>query len=357
MNTLRKKLLQNTSIDLTDTLTDSKIYGKKDNILTTVPTLNIALSGSPFKGLTPGLTMIAGPSKHFKSNFALVLAKAYLKQNTDGMILFYDSEFGTPESYFESLGIPGDRVVHTPIKNIDELKFDLVKQFKGIERGDKILIIIDSVGNLASAKEVADAEKGNDAADMGARAKAFKSFYRVVTPYFTLKDIPGIIINHTYQELSMYATEKVGGGRGGILASDNIWIIGRQQDKDNKEKELQGWHFIINIEKSRYVKEKSKFAITVNFDKGIKRWSGLFDIALEGGFIVMSRKGKSTIYPRVNKETGEVAAEGLTRVEIENDGKFWKSLLEDQAFVDYIESTYKLSDGPLLVEDEDGENI
>ena len=56
------------------------------------------------------------------------------------------------------------------------------------------------MGNLASKKEVEDAEAGKSVADMS-RAKAFKSLFRMVTPHLTLKDIPLIVVNHTYKEI------------------------------------------------------------------------------------------------------------------------------------------------------------
>ena len=93
---LKDKLLKNSTIDLTDTLENSKVFTKKDMIPTSVPMINVALSGSVDGGITPGLTMLAGPSKHFKTGFALLLASAFLKKYKDGVILFYDSEFGTP---------------------------------------------------------------------------------------------------------------------------------------------------------------------------------------------------------------------------------------------------------------------
>jgi hypothetical protein len=105
-------------------------------IQTPVPMINVALSGSIDGGITPGLTMLAGPSKHFKTGFALLLASSFLKKYPEGVILFYDSEFGTPQSYFKSFNIPFDFVVHTPITDIEELKFDIMKQFKNLKRED-----------------------------------------------------------------------------------------------------------------------------------------------------------------------------------------------------------------------------
>lgn len=211
VNTLRDKLIKNSTIDYTDTLTDSKIFTKKDMIPTIVPMMNVALSGSMDGGLTPGLTMFAGPSKHFKTGFALLLASAFIKKYPDGIILFYDSEFGTPQSYFKTFEIPFESVVHTPIMNIEELKFDIVQQLDNITRTDRVMIIIDSIGNLASKKELEDARDAKSVADMS-RAKQLKSLFRMITPYLTLRDIPLVVINHTYKEIGLFPKDIVGGG-------------------------------------------------------------------------------------------------------------------------------------------------
>ena len=105
MSSLLDKLRKNTTIKDTDVLADSKFFNAKDVIQTSVPMINVALSGKLDGGLTPGLTMFAGPSKHFKTAFALLLAKAYLEKYSDAALLFYDSEFGSPQSYFDSFGI------------------------------------------------------------------------------------------------------------------------------------------------------------------------------------------------------------------------------------------------------------
>ena len=211
MSDLKARLIKNSTIDFTASLEDSKIYGKKDMIPTAVPMINIALSGSMDGGITPGLTVLAAPSKHFKTAFSLLMGAAYLKKYPEGIILFYDSEFGTPESYFAMFGVPLESVVHTPITDIEELKFDIMRQLKEIKRNDKVMIIIDSVGNLASKKEVEDAEAGKSVGDM-TRAKQLKSLFRMVTPHLTLKDIPMVVVNHIYMEQSLYPKAIVSGG-------------------------------------------------------------------------------------------------------------------------------------------------
>jgi hypothetical protein len=94
------KLKKNSKIKETEILSESKFFNDKDMVMTDVPMLNVALSGDVDGGLTPGLTVLAGPSKHFKTSFALIMASAYLKKYKDAVMLFYDSEFGSPQDYF-----------------------------------------------------------------------------------------------------------------------------------------------------------------------------------------------------------------------------------------------------------------
>jgi len=345
MSDLRDKLIKNSTIDLTDTLEDTTVFDK-EMVSTSVPMINVALSGSVDGGLLPGLTMLAGPSKHFKTGFALLLASSFLTKYPEGIILFYDSEFGSPVSYFETFGIDKAKVIHTPIMDIEELKFDLMKQLKEINKGDKVLIVIDSIGNLASKKEVEDTLNEKSVADMS-RAKQLKSLFRMVTPYLTLKHIPCLAVNHTYKEIGLYPKDIVGGGTGSYYSSNDIWIIGRQQDKDGTE--LQGYNFVIKIEKSRLVRETSKIPITISFDGGINRWSGLLDVALKGNFVT---KPKNGWYCLVDQETGELQAPNMREADIANNKEVWTTLLATDKFKQYIESEYKMAMGNILEEDD-----
>jgi RecA/RadA recombinase len=228
------KLKKNSTIKESSILSKSKFFNEKDMITTEVPMINVALSGRLDGGLTPGLTMWAGPSKHFKTAFSLLMAKSYMDKYKDAVLLFYDSEFGTPIKYFETFEIDMDRVLHTPLTNIEELKFDIMQQLQDVQRGDKLIVILDSIGNLASKKEVEDALDGKSVADMS-RAKQVKSLFRMVTPHLNLKDIPMVVVNHTYKEIGMFPKDIVGGGTGSYYSADNIYIIGRQQEKDGTE--------------------------------------------------------------------------------------------------------------------------
>ncbi len=343
---LRAKLLKNSTIKETDILSGSKFFDDKPFTPTPVPMINAALCGDVDGGLQPGILTLAGPSKHFKTAFSLLFAASFLKKYEDGIILFYDTEFGTPHSYFDSFGINKERVVHTPLMNIEQMKHDVVTQLEGLSRGDHVMIIIDSIGNIASKKEVEDAIKGNDAADM-TRAKQLKSFGRMITPYLTTKNIPLICVNHVYQTQETYSKTVVSGGTGMYLSSDNIWILGRQKDKE-EGKALEGYHFIINIEKSRYVREGTKIPITVSFDGGIRRWSGLFDVAKAGKFIAMPTNGW---YSVCDPETGEVEDKKYRKDDIEHNPDFWNMMLKTTKLKSYIRDTFTLAQGDMLEED------
>jgi len=148
------KLKKNSKVKTTSVLSESQFFNEKDQIATDVPMVNVALSGSIDGGLAPGLTVLAGPSKHFKTSFALLMASAYLKKYSDAVLLFYDSEFGSPQSYFETFDIDTERVLHTPVMNIEELKFDLINQLENIDRKDRVVVVIDSIGILHLRKNL-----------------------------------------------------------------------------------------------------------------------------------------------------------------------------------------------------------
>lgn len=344
------KLQKNSTIKDTAILSESKFFTKKDMIPTAIPIINLALSGRLDGGLTPGLTMWAGPSKHFKTAFSLLMAKAYLDKYEDAALLFYDSEFGTPQSYFETFGIDMDRVLHTPITDVEQLKFDIMKQLDNVDRGDKVIVIVDSIGNLASKKEVEDALNEKAVADMS-RAKQIKSLFRMVTPHLTLKDIPMVVVNHTYKEISLFPRDIVGGGTGSYYSADNIYIIGRQQEKEGKD--VVGYNFIINVEKSRYVREKSKIPVTVTHGGGISRWSGLLDIALAGKFVVKPSNGW---YSRVDVETGEVEDKKF-RLKDTDTKDFWLPIVTSEKFNEYIKQTYQVGHSAIITDDEIDEFI
>lgn len=342
---LLEKIKKNSTIKEISILSKSKYFNEKDVIQTQIPALNIALSGRIDGGFVPGLTLWCGPSKHFKSMFSLIMAKAYMDKYPDAVMLFYDCEFGTPAKYFSSLNMDTSRILHIPVMDMEEFKFDVIKQLENLERGERAIFVIDSLGNMSSKKELEDAIDGKSVQDMS-RAKQMKSIFRMITPYLNRLDIPMVAVNHIYMEQGLYPKAIVSGGTGVYLSADNIYILGRQQEKDGTE--ISGYNFIINVEKSRYVKEKSRIPICVSFDAGVSKWSGLLDIALELGFVTKPKQG---FYSKINIDSGEIE-EKLFRLKATNNKEFWKPILESKSFKDAVYNRFAISSQSILSDEE-----
>jgi RecA/RadA recombinase len=343
MSELLNKLLKAGAIKDSSILEDSPYFSERDLITTDLPILNIAFSGDIDGGLIPGLTIFAGLSKSFKTLLGLYCLKAYFNKYPDSICLFYDSEFGTPPDYLKTLDIDISRIIHIPIEHVEQLKFDMSKRLSSIKRGDRVFIMVDSLGNLASKKEVDDATDEKSVADMS-RSKSIRSFLRIITPHLTMKDIPCIIINHVYQTMEMYSKTVIPGGTAVTYAANQIFVITKAQDKDSSG-ELKGYHFTINIEKSRTVREKSKLPFTVFFEKGISKWSGLLDIALEGNYIAKPEKGW---YCLVDRSTGELKKPNMRASDIMDNKELWNNIINNTDFKEYVKNAYKISSGKLV---------
>ena len=103
------------------------------------------------------------------------------------------------------------------------------------------------------------------------------------------------------------------------------------------------------MEKSRYVKEKSKIPISVSYDGGLSRWSGLLDLALESGHVVKPSNGW---YSKVDISTGEVEEKKYRESET-NNKEFWIPVLKQKTFQDYIEKKYRVASTQIITNEEE----
>lgn len=145
--------------------------------------------------------------------------------------------------------------------------------------------------------------------------------------------------------MSLFPKDVVSGGTGIYYSANDIWIIGRQQDKDGTE--IKGYHFVVNIDKSRFVKEKSKIPISVSWEGGIQQWSGLLAMALEGEYVV---KPKNGWYQMVDRETGELIGKSYREKETMT-ADFWIPILKNTDFPNFIMKKYKIEDSELQTND------
>lgn len=340
---LLDRIKKASKIEYTSEIGKSKVLTEREIISTPIPALNIAFGGSLDGGFTSGLTVWQGESKTFKTLFSLVCAKAYMDKYDDAVLLFYDSEMGASLDYFNSMGIDTSRVVHTPVTNIEEWKFDIMAQLDELKKGDHVIIILDSIGNLASKKEVEDALAEKSAVDM-TRAKMIKSVLRMITPVLSLKEIPMIMINHCYQSQGLFPTEVGAGGRGIVYAAQNIYTVSKSQEK--KGTDIIGYNFNLNVTKSRFSREKSRIPVTVTYEGGINKWSGLLDMAIAAGIVVKPSNGW---YQAVDTETGELIGNKLRAADT-NTSEFWEPILNNEKFKKWVIDNFSVASGQLLAD-------
>jgi RecA/RadA recombinase len=350
MSNLMDRLLKVDKIGIgQSSITDSKLFKDQEYVATEVPMLNVALAGDLDQGMGSGFTTIAAPSKHFKSLLALIMIKAYLNKHSDAVCIFYDSEFGITLDYMNSIGVDISRVVHAPIGDIEELKLDFVAKLNEIKRGDHVVFLVDSIGNLPSKKEADDADEGNTVLDM-TRAKALNSFWRLTTTAMAIKDIPGIIINRSYDTQEFISKKVLAGGQGAMFSPNVVLFVTKSQEK--KGKDFVGWTFTLVVEKSRYVLEKTKLPLVVTYENGINKWGGFLDDLILAGSIAKSSKDK---YQIIDKETGELLPTEYSKSQIEVESVM-RPLIYNEDFKKFIRSKYQLSANNLLSKD-DGEEV
>ena len=314
-------------------ITNSSFFNSRQICKTDLPILNVAFTGDIDGGMPTGLTIVAGASKTFKSAISLYCMKAYLEEHKDGVAIFYDTEGGITPDYLKSFKIDTDRVLHIPVDHIEQLKFDMMKKLDEIKKGDKVFFLVDSIGQISSKKEVEDATDEKSVADM-TRAKALRSLLRLCTMQFMKKELPCIMINHVYANIGGTGhSVTVGGGSSVVYSANTVWIIGKSQEKDGTE--LTGWNFNINIEKSRYIREKSRLSIQVLYDSGIQKYSGMLDLALESGHIAKPSMGW---YQLVDADTGEMVG---GKVRAANADPLIEEVIKREKFKQWVKDKFK----------------
>ncbi len=144
----------------------------------------------------------------------------------------------------------------------------------------------------------------------------------------------GIIAHNSKTVVSM--------GTGGMYAADTVLVVTRSQEKDGTE--LAGYNFNITIEKSRTVKERKKISITVLFDEGISRYSGLLELALESGHVIKPKQGW---YQKMNPSTGEIIEKNYRQKDT-NNKDFWEDILASDSFKTFVENEFKLAQNDMI---------
>lgn len=283
--------------------------------------LNALLSGYWDRGYPSGrFTQLAGPNSVGKT---YLFTQAMINAQKDDFIIHaVDAEFGSDTESWIKRGIDPSKFIHNPIYHIKEVTGELLSYIDTVEEGDKTVIVIDSVGNLSSFKETEDHKNFKDTRDM-TRAQELKAMFRQLVVPAGKKNIPVFIVNHEYDTLEMYAKKRQGGGGGPAYGSSIIISMTKSQETEGSgsSKEHVGTGVTCTNTKNRFAKEKEKVRIVINYEEGLNRYSGLFDIATQLDFITSSGGAWYTY---------KGSDEKFYKKSIEHDVDFWEEKLKGE---------------------------
>lgn len=352
---LMDKILKETSLKYACKLEDSQIMEEDKPVITPYPMLNLMLSGKLFDGgILPGIVQFCGDSKTFKSNFLLLLVGEYLRKHPDAVFCYFDNEMGLRKLNFDMFNIPTNQTLHLPFEDLESLIESMTKIIDDLAKGEKIIIGCDSLGLTSTRREKKAIDEDRAQTDDLSKPKMMKKLFRVITPKILLKKIPAFFINHIYSSLDPYSSENkvISGGKGSVLASNTIGIITKQKLKDGDE--LIGYRFVITLAKSRLTKDNIKIPITVRWDGGVSRFSGLDVLASALGVIEKCKDGKKSAY-QYTQLNGEVIK--VTEKEIDMAESFWNIVFKETDLAYRIESLYSLNGSPKEVVEIESEDV
>lgn len=279
------KIMDNEYASKVDEIVDCKEFIDSGSYV-----LNALLSGDLVNGGFPmdRITALAGESTTGKTFFALNSVYNFLEKYEDGAVFYFDSESAMTKEMIEERGIDTNRIVHVPVTTIQEFRHQALKvldEYKKLTPDERlatpIMFVLDSLGNLSSTKEVMDTGTGAETRDM-TKAQLIKATFRVLTNTLKQLRVPLIVTNHTYDSMgSMFPTKEVAGGSGIKYCASTIIMLGKRKEKD-------GTVVIGNIircknYKNRWTKENAQVETQLLYAKGISRYYGLLELAIDYG--------------------------------------------------------------------------
>lgn len=259
--------------------------------------LNALYSGSLFKGM-PGnkISALAGEEATGKTFFMLGIVKNFLDKDKEAVCILFESEGAITKDMLVDRGIDVNRVMMVPVSTVEQFNTQCSRVVQShLEKPEKerrpLMVCLDSLGMLSTTKEMADTEAGKNVKDM-TRTQKIRATFRVLTLSLSQAGIPMILTNHVYQTMGMFPSKEVAGGGGLKYASNNILALGKAQ---YKEKDIvSGAKIRCKIVKSRLTREKQEGTVLLHFDRGLDRYFGLVDLAVEAGiFQKISKKIKT----------------------------------------------------------------
>ena len=268
---------------------------------------NAVVSGSLFGGIPSNkVTALAGESSTGKTFFALSVVRNFLDNNSNGGVIYFESESALSKDIIESRGIDSKRMVIFPVATIEEFRTQAVRivdkyMKEPKEERQPLMFVLDSLGMLSTSKEMEDISNDKQVRDM-TKSQLIKGAFRVLTLKLGQAGIPMLVTNHTYDVIGSYVPMKeMGGGAGLKYAASTIIFLTKSKEKDGTD--LVGNIIKCEAKKSRLSKEGAKVATRLYFDeRGLDKYYGLIELGEK--YNVFKRVGNriaiggSNVYPK-----------------------------------------------------------
>ena len=249
---------------------------------------NALVSGSLFGGIPSNkITALAGDSGTGKTFFCLSVVRHFLDTDPNAGVIYFETEAAISKKMIESRNIDSKRLVIFPVDTIEEFRTQAVRIIDKYmeqpkEERKPLMFVLDSLGMLATNKEVEDASNDKNVRDM-TKAQLVKSVFRILTLKLGKANIPMLVTNHTYDVVGAYVpTKEMGGGSGLKYSASTIVYLSKKKEKDGTD--LVGNIIKCEAKKSRLTREGSKVETRLFFDeRGLEQYYGLLELGERAG--------------------------------------------------------------------------
>ena len=245
--------------------------------------LNAALSGSLYGGVPNNkITAFAGESATGKTFFVLGVVKRFLDDNPSGAVFYFDTEAAVTKEMMSTRGIDTKRVIISEPETIQKFRHTVLQLVDNYAKTDEknrppMMMVLDSLGQLSSTKELEDTATGSETRDM-TKAATLKATFRVLNLKLAKINVPMLVTNHVYDVVGSYVpTKEMAGGSGLKYSASTICFLSKKKEKDGTE--VVGNIIKCKMAKSRFTKENKIAEVLLTYDKGLDRYYGLLDIA------------------------------------------------------------------------------
>ena len=303
--------------------------------------LNALLSGRIVDGGFPEgrMTVLAAPSSVGKSYIGLQAAA--LAQKKGKRILIFDSENAIDREFASNLGLDVSKVKYFPVKSIEQCKNSMYAFLDFVDKQGmkgQFFILVDSLGGMMSEMDFKRLEDESTSADMGTLAKSMKGFIKMMTIMSARTKTTIVCTNHIFDnpgQMFPSLEKNMSGGKSVKYFSSTVLQLSAVQVKEDDKDRKTGDEAAIGSKgmtgiairglsiKNRVVKPYMEGSMYISWQKGLRKYYGLLDLAQEFD-LIYNKAGK--LYVRSENE-GEDDRYIGTKVEIQTSKKFWDDFI------------------------------